>query len=187
MPLAFSLRSGESFEFNISRRADVPEEPFELFEDAEVAAGEYWFTRWAMDVSSWGGRPLSGSVEMSGGDFYTGTRREVTASGRWKTGKFLRVSGDLTHNRITLGEGSFVVKEASGRLDFALTPNLYGAVVGQWNSEDEEIIMNFRVNWIPQPGSDVYLVVNQLTDSDGPFWRPLRTTAVTKLVWRIAF
>ena len=70
---------------------------------------------------------------MSGGDFYSGTRREVTASGRWKSGKFLRVSGDLTHNRITL------------------------------------------------------LVVNQLADSDDPFWTPRRTTAVTKLVWRIAF
>ena len=47
--------------------------------------------------------------------------------------------------------------------------------------------MNFRVNWIPQPGSDVYLVVNQLADSGETFWRARRTTAVTKLVWRIAF
>ena len=56
----------------------------------------------------------------------------------------------------------FVVKEASGRLDFALSPNLFGALAGQWNSEDDEIIVNFRLNWIPEPGSDVYLVVNQL-------------------------
>jgi hypothetical protein len=187
VPLAFGLKSGESFELALSRRGDAPDEPFELFEDAVIPAGTYWFNRWALDVSSWSGRPLSGSVEVSSGDFYSGTRREVTLSGRWKTGKHLRVSGDLSHNRIVFEDESFAVKEASGRLDFALSPNLFGAVAGQWNSEDDEVILNFRLNWIPQPGSDVYLVVNQLADPGDVFWRARRTTAVTKLVWRIAF
>jgi hypothetical protein len=186
VPLSFTLRSGESFEFNIQRRADDLEEPFELFEGAEIPAGRYWFTRWVVEASSFSARPLSGSVEVSGGQFYLGSRLTYSLGGRWKASRYLRFSGDWEHNRIELFGDEFGVDETSARVDFAFSPKLFGAVAGQWNSEDDEVIVNFRLNWIPQPGSDLFLVINQLADVGDIGWRTQRTTVLSKLVWRIA-
>jgi hypothetical protein len=185
VPLAFTLRTGDEFEFNIQRRQDRPGEDFELVEGApDIPAGEYWFTRWAIDLSSYGARPLSGSIEMSGGEYYLGNRYAYALSARWRASRHLTVSGDWEHNRIELSGTRVGVNEASARLDVAISPTLFGAIAGQWNNEDDEVIVNFRLNWIPQPGSDLFLVINQLADSGDVWWRPRRTTLLSKLVWR---
>jgi len=186
VPLSFTLRSGEELEFNLQRRADVPQEPFELFEGAEIPPGEYWNTRWALDLSTYSARPLSGSLEMSGGEFYLGTRLETSLDGRWRASKHVTFSANWDHNRIALEGERFRVDELAARIDYAFTPKLFGAIAGQWNSEDDEFIVNFRLNWIPEPGSDLFLVINQLADSEDGWWNPRRTTVLSKLVWRIA-
>ncbi|MGD2070135.1 MAG: DUF5916 domain-containing protein, partial [Gemmatimonadota bacterium] len=186
VPLAFTLRSGDSFELNLQRRADSPTEPFELFEGAEIPPGRYWFTRWAVEASTFRARPLSGSIEVVGGEFYLGSRTEYAAGARWRANRNLTLSADWEHNRIELSGDRFLVDEIAGRLDYAISPTLFGALAGQWNSEDEEFIVNFRLNWIPRPGSDLYLVVNELADSEDVRWRPRRTTVLSKLVWRVA-
>jgi len=115
VPLAFTTRTGESLEFAVTRRAEGLEEPFELFEDAEIPPGEYWYTRWLAELSSFSARPLSGSVEISGGGFYVGEQQNIAVSGRWKTGKHLTLRGDYEHNRITLSGDEFLVDEVGAR------------------------------------------------------------------------
>ena len=124
---------------------------------------------------------------MSGGEFYLGGRRTWSASGRWKISKHLTLRADYEHNRGTLWDEAFLVDEVGGRADFAFSPTFFGAVAGQWNNEDEEVILNFRLNWIPRPGSDLFLVINQQADTWESRWAPTRTTLLSKLVWRIAF
>ena len=187
VPLAFTLRSGESLEFNLQRRADHPTESFELFEDVGIPAGEYWFTRWALDLSSFGGRALSGGLELSGGDFCLGTSTETGLDARWKMNPHLGVGGEWTYTRIDVEDRAFRVHEAAARIDFAVTPNLFGEIATQWNNEDDKAIVNVRLNWIPTPGSDLFLVINQIADARDRAWSPLRTTLLSKLVWRFAF
>ena len=69
------------------------------------------------------------------------------------------------------------------RADFAFTPTLFGAVSGQWNNEDEEVILNFRLNWSPRPGSDLFLVINQ---ADGLLKRAFSAAgrASSGVAWR---
>jgi hypothetical protein len=187
VPLAFTTRGGDEFEINIQRRADNLVDPFELFEGAEIPIGRYWFTRWDLELDSYGGRPVSGGLELSNGDFYLGRRREVATSLNWKTGKHISLGADYENNRISLAGESFLVDEFTGRLDFAVNPTLFGAVAGQWNSEDEEVILNFRLNWIPKAGSDLFLVINHIAESADEGWVPMQTTLLSKLVWRVAF
>ncbi|MCG6954499.1 MAG: carbohydrate binding family 9 domain-containing protein, partial [Gemmatimonadetes bacterium] len=186
VPLAFTLKSGDDFELNFQRRADHPDVPFELFEGVEIPVGTYWTSRWEVQVESYRARPLSGQLEVNEGTFYGGRRLEATLSARWKAGRHVGLSGEYARNRITLGQSRFLVDEATARVDFAVSPRLFGALSGQWNNEDDEIIVNFRLNWIPEPGSDLYLVVNQSADTRDIFWVPTHTAVVSKLVWRIA-
>jgi len=53
--------------------------------------------------------------------------------------------------------------------------------------QDKEAILNFRVNWIPRPGSDLFLVVNQQAETWESLWNPTHTAVLGKLVWRMAF
>ncbi len=187
VPLALTTRTGESLEFAVTRRAENLDEPFELFDDAEIPGGEYWYTRYLLDVSSFSARKVSGSVELGWGEFYLGKNLSVSTSGSWKVNKHLTLRGDYEHNRVTFGDDSFLVDEVGTRADFAFTPTLFGAVAGQWNNEDEEVILNFRLNWIPRPGSDLFLVINQQAETWDSRWNPTHTALLTKLVWRMAF
>jgi len=69
---------------------------------------------------------------------------------------------------------------------YAYNPKLNSSVFGQWNNDDDEVLMNFRINWIPKIGSDVYFVVNQLIDTAGGSIRFTDTTILAKLIWRFA-
>lgn len=140
---------------------------------------EGWFAEVRIPFST---RRLSGSVEVSWGEFYLGEQQNIGASARWRVSKHLTFRGDYERNRITLFGGEFLVDEVGARADFAFTPDLFGAVAGQWNNEDEEVILNFRLNWIPRPGSDLFLVINQQAETWESRWNPTQTTVLTKLV-----
>jgi hypothetical protein len=188
VPLAFTTRSGEDVELAFFRRADKLEEPFEILEDVEeIPAGTYWETRWLVEFGTFSGRRFSGALEVSGGEFYAGERQTVALSGRWKVNKYFSIQGDFEHNRVAFSGESAKVQEVGGRVDFALSPTLFGALSGQWNNEDHEAIFNFRLDWIPRPGSDLFIVINQQGETWDSRWEPVQTTVLTKLVWRMAF
>ncbi len=186
-PLGLTTRSGEALEFNIQREAERLVEPFEILEGSEIPAGTYWFSGYELAVETFSGRPVSADVGVSWGDFYSGQRTEWSFELSWRLSRFLRLSADWQQNRITFGEDHPRVDELGGRADFAFSPNLFGAVGAQWNNEDDEAILNLRINWIPQPGSDFYLVVNQEAETAPARWSPRRTALLSKIVWRIAF
>ncbi len=66
----------------------------------------------------------------------------------------------------------------------AINPDLIGSIFGQWNNNNNEVLLNFRVNWIPTPGTSFYFVVNQGLDTSGHSVHATNTTVLTKLVWR---
>ena len=74
--------------------------------------------------------------------------------------------------------------EISSHIDFAVNPDLFGSVFAQWNNEVQEMLMNFRVNWIPKPGTNLYFVVNQGYDTQDQKFDSKYTTVQVKLIWR---
>ncbi|MCJ7680114.1 MAG: hypothetical protein MUP70_05260, partial [Candidatus Aminicenantes bacterium] len=60
-----------------------------------------------------------------------------------------------------------------------------GSVFAQWNNDDDEILFNFRVTWIPKPGASLYFVLNQFGDTLNPHARIRvnNTVALIKFVW----
>ena len=184
-PFGFVTRSGEVFEFNIKRIGDRPEEDFEIHNGITIKEGEYWYTFYELQLRTYGGRRLSAFAYYAWGDFYSGKRRIYRYSASWKISKYLGIFGSLHINRISLPEGTFSVKEFQGRIKFAFSPNLFGYVLGQWNNDDEQLLMNFRLNWIPKPGTDVFFVVNQVIDTSSQEGRIVDTVYVLKFVWRM--
>jgi hypothetical protein len=183
-PLGFTTKSGEFMEFNIQRKAENLTRDFEIHEGITIPKDEYWFTNFEVQFESFDGRPLYGAISVNWGGFYNGTRTEWQGQLNWQANRHIRFSGDYTVNDIVLPEGAFVVHEVGGRVNLAINPDLFGSLVGQWNNEDKEILLNFRVNWIPKPGTNFYFVVNQLYDTSGSHWEVKNTTVQAKLIWR---
>jgi len=183
-PLGFQTESGEFFEFHVQRTAENLTEDFEIYEGVIIPVGEYWYTHYELQFSTYRGRPLFGYMMLNWGDFYDGTRTEWFGRVVHRLSRHLSLSADMEQNIIRLPAGDFTVNEVGGRADFAFNPDLFGSVFGQWNDEDEEVILNFRVNWIPKPGTDLYFVANQTVDTGGEDWNITDTTVLAKFVWR---
>ncbi|MCI0695723.1 carbohydrate binding family 9 domain-containing protein [candidate division KSB1 bacterium] len=183
-PLGFATKSGEFFEFNLQRLAERLIDDFEIHEGVIIPPAEYWFTRYEIQFSTFGGRRIAGEGSASWGDFYDGTNTEWGASLVWRTSKHLSLGADYQHNEVKLPTGAFRTHEVGGRADFAFSPKLFGSLFGQWNNDDDEMLLNFRINWIPKPGTDFFLVINQAVDTQASGWRANNTTLLSKFVWR---
>ncbi len=184
-PLGFYTKSGEFFEFNVQHIFDKPTEDFELIDSIYIPAGSYWDNRIEMQFGTFSGRKISVDTEISIGEFYTGQRQEYAFYTHFNFNKHLNIGIDWQRNNIQLSEKSFTTDEMGGRIDYAFNPKLQTSVFGQWNNEDKNVLVNYRINWIPKIGSYFYFVINQeLSTYDGI--KLERTTVIGKLIWRFA-
>lgn len=185
-PLGAEFKSGDHIEFNIQRFFDRLDEVFEIIDDVEIPEADYWFTRYEVGLESFEGRPIFSEVQYSWGDFYTGKRQELEAALAWNIQRKLNISVDWERNSIQLDDEKFTTNELGSRVEYAFNPNLYSSVFGQWNNEDDEILLNYRINWLPIPGSYFYFVVNQKLSTQNNSIELLTTTVILKLIWRFS-
>ncbi len=183
-PLGFTTKKGDAFEFNVIRHGENLVEEFDIFDDIIISPDRYWFTRYEFQIETFRGRPVFFDFAYNWGDFYKGKRSEWEGAITWRINKHVNISADFQRNVVSLPEGNFTVNEIGGRLNIALTPKLFGSVFAQWNDEDNEILLNFRMNWIPKPGADLFLIINHLTDTFEKRWGRKHLAVMLKFVWR---
>lgn len=162
---------------------DKPTEDFELIDDIYIPAGEYWNNRVEVQFETFRGRKIVGEINTNIGEFYTGDRQELELSTSFNFNKHLNVSLDWQRNYIQISQQSFITDELGGRVDYAFNPKLETSVFAQWNNEDDNLLVNYRMNWIPKIGSYFYFVVNQEFDTNHGI-KLKRTTILGKLIWR---
>lgn len=97
------------------------------------------------------------------------------------------ISDDYSNNIMNLEEGSFKTDEIGGRIEYSFNPKLISYFVSQWNTSTKEIIMNFRLHWIPLICSDLYFVINQIYNTSSKVIDLRKTLILTKFVWRFGF
>ena len=180
-PLGFCTQSGETFELNFQRFADSPREEIDFFGNL-VGPATYWWSRWEVQLETNQGRPVSFDGNYSWGGFYNGQRQEYELASQVRVGGRLTVNLDYTRNAVQFPTGELLTNEAGASLSYGFSPLLNSSLLAQWNNEENELNMNFRIHWIPEIGSDVYLVCNQLFDSSASL-RPTRTTILLKIAY----
>jgi hypothetical protein len=184
-PLAVFFKSGEMVEINIQRNAEDLTEDFEIRPGHIIPAGRYWTNRGEIQFETFNGRPLVFGAGVNWGKFYDGSSSEWSADFTWKPSRFYGLGLSYQRSNIKLPASAFAIDEIVSRMNFSLTPKLFGAVFAQWNNDANEILFNFRVTWIPKPGANVYFVFNQFGDRLDPRgrWRLNKTVAMIKFVW----
>lgn len=185
-PLGFETKSGEFMEFNVQHVFDRLDEPFNIKDDIYIPEGEYWNNRLEIQAATFRGRKISMFSEVSWGGFYTGKRTELSTGVTFNISKHWNMYTNWTRNYVNLPEGSFVTDEMVSRIQYAYNPKLNTSIFGQWNTEGQDILLNFRINWIPKIGTDFYFVVNQSISTIDDKFTVERTTIIGKLIWRFA-
>jgi hypothetical protein len=184
-PFGFVSKSGEFMEFNIQHLFDNPTEDFELIDSIYIPAGEYWDNHFEIQASTFRGRKISVQAYVNIGEFYTGHRQEYALFTFFNFGKHLNISFDWQRNHVSLPEKSFTTDEIGGRVDYAFNPKLQTGLFAQWNNEENNILLNYRLNWIPKIGSFFYFIINQEYDTESTITLE-RTTIMGKLIWHFA-
>ncbi len=184
-PLGLFLKSGDGMEFNIQRNAENLTEEFEIRQGFVIPAGRYWTNRAEIQIETFEGRPVVADAAVNWGEFYDGFSTEWEADLAWKMNRHFGTSLAYQRTDIRLPAGRFAIDEVVGRMNFSVTPKLFGSIFAQWNNDDDEVLFNLRVTWIPKPGANLYFVLNQFGDTLNPRGRIQmnKTVAMIKFVW----
>ena len=118
------------------------------------------------------------------GGFFEGSSFSGEGTLLWRATKNFNINVNYEKNIIELPEGSFDTDLIGSRIEYALNPQAFGSFLGQWNSAQQEMNINFRLQLIPKIGTDFFLIVNQIVDTRSGKLVSERSTILAKLIWR---
>lgn len=108
-----------------------------------LAPGGYGFN----DVNALYGlgpqRRLGGDLRVIRGSFYSGTRTELSYSGRVELTPRLSLEPRVSVSSAKLPEGDFVAKLVTTRATFTLTPRVFASGLAQYNF-GRKLVLNER-------------------------------------------
>lgn len=187
-----TFQSGNFVSLNVRRRFERLDEASSI-QGRPLAEGDYEFFSADGSFRTNTSRTLSGSGNVSFGEFWNGDRTSYGGSLMWKTGPYLTLTGSANRNNIDLPveDGSFSTTLVSLDVLGAVSRDLFANALVQWDDVSRVLRANIRIDWIHTPGSDLFLVLDtgyltgDLLDPRDPRW--LRRTGVAKLTYLIAF
>ncbi len=161
-----SFTTGDSVMFSFRREFERLDEDFEVRDDIFIPIGDYQFGVFGGRFSTSDSRIISITTGFEIGEFYNGELRKYYIDGSLKPSVRISINLDYEFNRVLLPDDSFDANLFSGRFNYSFSTNLFAKLYAQWNTETEQILTNFLINYIYRPGSDFYFVFNQTYDTD---------------------
>jgi hypothetical protein len=142
--------------------------PFDIAEDVTLPAGDYEYRMANASYAFGDQRPVSGTVSLDWGGFWSGNRTTVAVSGaRISLSPQLAIEPSVSWNRVTLPEGDFTTTVAGSRVTYTMTPRMFASSLIQYGSRDQAVGTNVRFRWEYEPGSELFVVYNESRDTTG--------------------
>ena len=141
-----------------------PDVPFRIYRDLKIAAGDYHFNHWSMQLSSNPSANISGRLRYGTGDFWNGTRKGMLLSLALKPHYKFSVSSQLQWTHLKLKGGDFTTRLFSTRIEYAFSTKRFLSALIQYNSDLDQISTNLRFNLIHRPLSDIFVVYTEQRD-----------------------
>ncbi len=183
-PLGITTKSGENISFNFIKSFENLSSTFNIYNSVSIPKGDYWSNHYQIDISTYQSRKFYVSTYLGWGEFFAGTKTETYINVCWYPNKHFNITADWTRNEVYLPQGKFITNDIGSRIEYAFTPKFNNSVYGQWNNESKEILLNYRINWIPIIGSDFYFVVNQRIKTNAGNFELGNFTLLAKYIWR---
>ena len=140
-------------------------EGFELSSDVAVPAGDYRFSRTGVRIRMGSHRRVSGFLRYEWGNFFGGTRQEVSYMGRAEVNQRFSLEPNISLNWIEVPGGEVRAQVSRLRVTYTVSPRSFLGALVQYNSAAELYSANVRFRWEYSPGSDLFVVFS--TNRDG--------------------
>ena len=140
---------------------DQIDAPFKV-QTVTIPAGTYRYNEFNFMFNSNPARRIYEQFAFSPQTYYDGHRRDM--SGTLGVRFSRRASGEYSFQRNDVDGpwGAFIVNLSILRLDFAISPRQSVRTLSQYNSLTRQLSTSVRYNFIYRPGSDIYVVYNEL-------------------------
>jgi hypothetical protein len=166
--LGTTLRDDTFINVFYQNTLDVLDVPFRIRPDVTIPVGAYSMHEWYFTVNTSPGRRLYERVTVSPVQFYGGTRLNLAAAAGIRASS--RLSAEMQYNRndVKMPWGDFLVNLTTVRVDYTFSPRMTIRSLTQYNTSTHEVSNNVRFNFIYRPGSDIYVVYNDLSQTGLP-------------------
>jgi hypothetical protein len=159
------LRNDEGDELMVAYQ-DLTEgvaHPFEISPGIVIQEGLYAIESWGVQLSTATHRKLvvrARLVDYGDGRFYGGNRDDSFLELVWKPSPHFGTSVSYEYSDVDLPQGSFVTRLVRAGIDFVFSSRLSWVNLIQYDNVTETAGINMRLHFIPQPGRDLFFVVN---------------------------
>ena len=156
-------------------RYELLTRPFTIAPGVTLPVGGYDFRDLGVSYSFGQQRPVSGSVSVRTGSFWSGESTSIELNrGRVEVTPQLSVESSLSLNWVELPEGDFTTGLSRVRVSYTVTPRMFFSGLLQHNSSSDTFSTNVRLRWEYSPGSELFVVYTDDRDTD-PFLPERRT------------
>ena len=161
------LENSDRINFDVQKSYELLHQPFRVASDVAIPVGGYNFDDYFVSYSLGQQRRVAGTVSLQRGEFFSG---DITAigyrQGRLEITPQFSISPGISINNIDLPQGRFTTKLVTSRLTYTLTPRMFFSGLLQYNSSTNALSSNLRLRWEYQPGSELFVVYNDVRDTE---------------------
>jgi hypothetical protein len=140
--------------------------PFAIRPTVILPVGDYEFLRYTVSGNSDLSRAISGSVNASIGDFWSGTSRAIAGSATYRANHHFNVAATFNTTAANLPEGDFTATVIGTRFQVGFSPRMSLGSFVQYNTTTRQFTSNTRFNLLHRPLSDLFVVYNERRDTN---------------------
>ena len=160
--VAFNLDDGTYINVIYNRVFEHLDEPFPIQRDVVIPRGTYRFGEMVFQLNSNPAGRIYERFQYSPQTFYGGFRKDLDTALGFRANSKLSAEAQYRRNDVRLKQGEFEVNMGTLRVDYAMSPRMTLRSLVQYNSSTSEINTSVRFNYIYRPGSDLYVVYNDV-------------------------
>jgi hypothetical protein len=165
---AFYMQDGSYINVIYQRNLDVLDVPFQIQKNVRIPIGTYRFDELTLTYNTSPARRIYERFTFQPMGFYGGTKRMVSGAVGVRASSHFSSELQFSRNDVKLPYGSFLANLAILRVDCAVSPRATVRSLTQYNSLTREVTNSVRFNFIYRPGSDIYVVYNDLQQTGLP-------------------
>ena len=165
-PLYILTNEGDRLWSKVTYENDSPTSDFEVSssEGISITAGDYWWPTYRVGIDTSSKRLVEFEFSHSFGGYYDGDRNSWQTEIAVRPSKYFSIRADYELESISLPQGNFKERLASIRTRVSLSPQLNWSNLLQYYSDGDQVGFQSRIHWEYEPGSNMYLVLNQGID-----------------------
>lgn len=153
-----------------------------------IQPGDYTNRTHQLTFEANASRRFSAVADYSLIDYWNGDRQQVLLSTNVHPTANLSVDLIYTYNTVDHPQGAFDTTTLSNRILYAFTTDLFVKSYIQWNDLDERLSANLLLGWEYRPGSELYVVYNEIQDRfQSPQLAPRDRILLVKWAYKFRF